>query len=243
MISPRMFCIVLFLGVATIGFGQQKTKDKKNTATAHNKVKTKLLTRAIDINDTSVDKYNYDSNFYAIPYVNEGMQIEMHYQINDVEHVPLGTVLFHAAFQQNRVTYKTPLTADQLPTDTILKKDLPERYVSGMPDITIAEGTKPGVVTPIVPLKFHRPRKLNVMIDITMDKETHKPVNKILAVGPYVEIYGPDGVLRGKQTVFWLMYSDVQPIIASYEKTHPGCNVLAQIEDIEMGKKVKKGKK
>jgi len=53
------------------------------------------------------------------------------------------------------------------------------------------------------------------------DRNQGKMVVRIIGIAPKKDVFGDNNDYRGKQTMFWLNYAEIRPILASYEVFNP----------------------
>jgi hypothetical protein len=96
------------------------------------------------------------------------------------------------------------------------------------------------VIDPVTNKEVYLPRKsqfeinntvtkYRIMEDWTFDPATGKTTVEIVGVGPVWDMYGDDGVFRGRMTMFWVKYQDALPIIRRYEQYHPESTIAGKI--------------
>ena len=78
------------------------------------------------------------------------------------------------------------------------------------------------------PYAIHKYRFLE---EWTFNPGTGKTDIQITGISPMLEVYGEDGVFRGRKSMFWVKYNDVHPILARYEQAHPNHTLSSLIWD------------
>ncbi len=63
--------------------------------------------------------------------------------------------------------------------------------------------------------------KFRLLEEWTFDPRTGKTDVQITGISPMRDVYGDNGVFRGKQSIFWVKYADAHDVIAKYDARHP----------------------
>lgn len=62
---------------------------------------------------------------------------------------------------------------------------------------------------------------IRVVEEWAYDAETGTTHIKIVGVAPVRDEYGEDGSFRGRSSMYWLKYGDIQPVLEQFEKDNP----------------------
>ena len=68
--------------------------------------------------------------------------------------------------------------------------------------------------------------KYKIKEDWFFDEETSTFQVRIIGLAPVLETYDEDGNFIGDETMYWIYYPDLRPILAKYEAYNPGNNAI-----------------
>ncbi len=72
-------------------------------------------------------------------------------------------------------------------------------------------------------------RKYRVLEEWAFNPRTGKTEIQITGISPMLDVYGDDGVYRGRKSLFWIRYNDVRQILERYEQSHPNHTLASLI--------------
>ncbi len=74
-------------------------------------------------------------------------------------------------------------------------------------------------------------QKFRVLEEWVFNAATGKTDIQILAIAPVKDIFGPDGMFRGVQPLFWIKYTEALPSIVKFDGFHPTGTIAMHIWD------------
>ncbi len=78
---------------------------------------------------------------------------------------------------------------------------------------------------------FDALRKFRILEEWTYNPHAGKTDIQITGISPMQDIYGDDGVYRGRKSLFWVKYNEVRPILTKYDQSHPTHTIASLIWD------------
>jgi gliding motility associated protien GldN len=73
--------------------------------------------------------------------------------------------------------------------------------------------------------------RFKIKEDVIFDRNLGRAVTRIIGIAPIIDKRGEDGVIRSQQTLFWLYYPDLRPILANYQVFNPDNEVFRSTWD------------
>ncbi len=84
------------------------------------------------------------------------------------------------------------------------------------------------IVRDFDPTVIHRYR---ILEEWGLNPRTGKTDIQITGIAPMIDVYGDDGVFRGRKSMFWLKFNDARAILTRYDQTHPTHTIASLIWD------------
>jgi len=125
------------------------------------------------------------------------------------------------AIKTGKITAYSPFN-DRF-TEKLTKEQITEQLAPQRDSIEVEDPVTNQMVKKYITKDF-KPETITTFTikeDWIFDRNQGKMVVRIVGLAPRKDVYGDAGDYRGKQTMFWLSYSELRPILASYEVFNP----------------------